>query len=272
MRFFDKLDDAVSRNRSQLCVGLDTDPARMPAGIGVADFNREIIDATADLVCAYKLNFAFYEALGEAGMKALRQTLEHIPADLPTIADAKRNDIGNTAAAYATAVFGNLGFDAMTVSPYLGFDSVAAYAAYEDKGVFVLCRTSNPGAADFQDLACRYEDETLPLYQVVARKVDEWNTAGNLGLVVGATYPEELGIIRANHPAMTFLIPGIGAQGGDLARTVANGADARGRGMVINSSRQVLYASTGKDFAAAARRAASQLRDDINHQLTALSA
>lgn len=271
MRFFDKLDAAVTRNRSLLCIGLDTDPARMPPGITVADFNRAIIDATADLVCAYKPNLAFYEALGEAGMEALRQTLEHIPADVPTIADAKRNDIGNTAAAYATAIFTNLGFDAMTVSPYLGFDSVAAYAAYEDKGVFVLCRTSNPGAADFQDLACRYGDETLPLYQVVARKVDEWNTAGNLGLVVGATYPEELGVIRASHPEMTFLVPGIGAQGGDLAQAVANGADTRGRGMVINSSRQILYASTGKDFAAAARQAASQLRDNINRHLPASS-
>ncbi len=272
MRFFDKLNAAVTRNRSQLCIGLDTDSARMPAGISVAHFNREIIDATADLVCAYKPNFAFYEALGDSGMDALRQTLEHIPADVPTIADAKRNDIGNTAAAYAKAVFSNLGFDAMTVSPYLGSDSVAAYAAHEDKGIFVLCRTSNPGAADFQDIACRYGNDTLPLYQVVARKVDEWNTTGNLGLVVGATYPEELGIIRGNHPAMTFLIPGIGAQGGDLTRTVANGADSRGRGMVINSSRQVLYASTGKDFAAAARRSAGQLRDDINRQVDALSA
>jgi len=272
MKFFDKLDAAVSRNRSLVCIGLDTDPSRMPAGITVSDFNREIIDATTDLVCAYKPNLAFYEALGEAGMEALRQTLEHIPADVPTIADGKRNDIGNTAAAYASAIFTNLGFDAMTVDPYLGSDSVAAYAAYQDKGVFVLCRTSNPGAADFQDLACRYGNETLPLYQVVARKVEEWNTAGNLGLVVGATYPEELGIIRANHPGMTFLVPGIGAQGGDIAGTVANGADARGRGMVINSSRQILYASTGKDFAEAARRAAEQLRDDINRYLPASSA
>jgi orotidine-5'-phosphate decarboxylase len=160
----------------------------------------------------------------------------------------------------------------MTVSPYLGADSVAAYARYEDKGVFVLCRTSNPGAKDFQDLACRYREETLPLYQVVAARVEEWNTAGNLGLVVGATYPEELGIIRARHPALSFLVPGIGAQGGDLAKAVANGADGRGRGMVINSSRQVLYASNGKDFADAARRVAGKTRDDINLHLPAPSA
>ncbi len=272
MKFFDKLDAAATRNRSLLCIGLDTDPDKIPAGMGIAEFNREIIDATADLVCAYKPNLAFYEAQGEAGMKALRDTLDHIPSDVPTIADAKRNDIGNTAAAYATAIFNNLGFDSMTVSPYLGSDSVAAYAAYRDKGVFVLCRTSNPGATDFQDLACRYWNETLPLYQVVARKVDEWNTVGNLGLVVGATYPEELGIIRRRHPGLTFLVPGIGAQGGDLARAVANGADARSRGMVINSSRQVLYASTGSDFTAAARRVAKQLRDDINRQLPVHSA
>ena len=269
MKFFDKLDAAVSRNHSLVCVGLDTDPGRIPAGISVADFNRAIIDATADLVCAYKPNLAFYEAQGEAGMEALRQTLKHIPADMPTIADAKRNDIGNTADAYAKAIFTNLGFDSMTVDPYLGSDSVAAYAAYKDKGVFVLCRTSNPGAVDFQDLACRYGDETLPLYQVVARKVEEWNTAGNLGLVVGATYPEELGVIRAHHPGITFLIPGIGAQGGDIARAVTSGADARSRGMVINSSRQILYASNGKDFADAARRAAMELRDAINRHLPA---
>lgn len=267
MKFFDKLDAAVTRNRSLVCIGLDTDPARIPAGVSVTDFNKEIIDATADLVCAYKPNFAFYEAQGEPGMAALQQTLKHIPADIPTIADAKRGDIGNTAAAYARAIFTGLGFDSITVNPYLGEDSVAPFAAYEDKGIFLLCRTSNPGAADFQDLVCRYGNETLPLYQVVARKAADWNTAGNIGLVVGATHPEELGIIRAASPGMTFLIPGIGAQGGDIARTVASGADSRGRGMVINSSRGILYASNGPDFAAAARQAAIQLRDDINRHL-----
>ncbi len=264
MRFVEKLADAVQRNRSLVCVGLDPDPARMPEGLGVADFNRAIIDATADLVCAYKPNLAFYEALGTDGNAALRETLQHIPAGIPVIADAKRGDIGNTAAAYARALFDDLGFDATTVSPYLGGDSLEPFLEYPDRGVFILCRTSNPGAADFQDLLCEHEGSLKPLYEIVALKAGSWNRRGNVGLVVGATYPDELEAIRRQHPDIPFLVPGVGAQGGDVARTIRAGLDARGRGLVINSSRQILYASSGKDFAEAARDAASALRDEIN--------
>jgi len=272
MAFAEKLNKAVDRSNSLVCVGLDPDPKRMPEGISVADFNRSIVDATADLVCAYKLNFAFYEALGEEGQNALRNTLKHIPAGVPTIADAKRNDIGNTAAAYARAIFDNLGFDAMTVNPYLGFDAVEPFVSYRDRGVFVLCRTSNPGAADFQDLRCRHGRGYRPLYQMVALKAAEWNTHGNVGLVVGATYPGELGILRRSHPDMLFLVPGIGTQGGDVAQAVRQGMNAQGKGMVVNSSRQVLYASPGKDFDTAARAAATALRDEINRHRSVQSA
>jgi len=264
MDFGEKLGRAVEQNRSLLCVGLDPDPARMPAGVSVADFNRAIVDATADLVCAYKPNLAFYEALGQAGQDALRQTLRHIPDHIPVIADAKRNDIGNTTAAYARALFEDLGVDAATVNPYLGFDSVEPFASYRDRGIFVLCRTSNPGAADFQDLPCRQGRHYLPLYQVVAQRAAAWNTRGNIGLVVGATYPAELGIIRKSHPSMLLLVPGVGTQGGEVAQVLRQGADARGGGIMVNSSRQVLYASRGKDFDRAARAAALTLRDEIN--------
>jgi len=272
MDFSRKLNAAVERNNSLVCVGLDPDPKRMPEGISVAYFNRAIVDATSDLVCAYKPNLAFYEALGREGQEALRQTLRHIPADVPVIADAKRSDIGNTAAAYARAIFEDLGFDACTVNPYLGGDSVEPFASYRDRGVFILCRTSNPGAADFQDLRCRHGGKSLPLYQIVALRAAEWNTHGNIGLVVGATYPGELGIIRKQHPDMLFLIPGVGAQGGDAAQVVRQGASVEGRGIIINSSRQVLYASQGKDFDTAARTAAEALRDEINRHLSALPA
>jgi orotidine-5'-phosphate decarboxylase len=264
VRFVDKLADAVQRNRSLVCVGLDPDPARMPEGLGVAEFNHAIIDATADLVCAYKPNLAFYEALGTAGHDALRRTLEHIPTGIPMIADAKRNDIGNSAAGYARALFDDLGFDATTVNPYLGGDSLEPFLDYGDRGVFILCRTSNPGAGDFQDLLCEHEGILMPLYEIVALKANSWNRHGNVGLVVGATYPDEMERIRRQHPDIPFLVPGVGTQGGEVARAIRSGLDARGRGLVVNSSRQVLYASSGRDFAEAARDAASALRDEIN--------
>ena len=264
MRFVEKLADAMQRNRSLVCVGLDPDPARMPEGLGVAEFNRAIMDATADLVCAYKPNLAFYEALGTAGHAALRRTLQHVPDGIPVIADAKRGDIGNTAAAYARAIFDDLGFDATTVNPYLGGDSLEPFLEYGDRGVFILCRTSNPGSADFQSLLCEQEGSLKPLYEIVALKAGSWNQRGNVGLVVGATYPDELNSIRRQHPDIPLLVPGVGAQGGDVARTIRSGLDARGRGLVINSSRQVLYASSGGDFAEAARDAVSALRDEIN--------
>ena len=183
------------------------------------------------------------------------------------IGDAKRGDIGNTAKAYARAIFDNFGFDAVTVSPYLGFDSIKPFIEYRDKGIFILCRTSNAGAVDFQSLRSEMENSYRPLFEIVALKASQWNTYGNIGLVVGATYPEELKLIRNSHPDMPLLIPGVGAQGGDLASTVRYGIDARGEKAIINSSRQIIYASREKDFAQAARRAASSLREQINSYL-----
>ncbi len=264
MDFTAKLAGACRKNRSLLCVGLDTDPALLPGGVDVFGFNKAIIDATADLVCAYKPNIAFYEAQGNAGLDALKRTRDYVPGDIPVIIDAKRGDIGNTAAAYARSLFEDFRFDAATVSPYLGFDSLEPFFRYQDRGVFILCRTSNPGAADFQSLACKVEGGHKPLFEIVAEKVNSWNRYGNLGLVVGATYPEELKLIRRKYPEMPLLVPGVGAQGGELALAVRYGADAGRQRTIINSSRQILYASKGKDFAAAARRVAREMRDDIN--------
>jgi orotidine-5'-phosphate decarboxylase len=259
MKFTDKLLNASRKNKSWLCVGLDPDPELMP-GVEVLQFNKAIIEATSDLVCAYKPNLAFYEALGAEGLAILEKTIKCIPGDIPVIGDAKRGDIGNTARAYARALFSVLGFDAATVNPYLGFDSIEPFISYEDKGVFILCRTSNQGAADFQNL----QANGLPLYEVVARKAKEWNTHGNIGLVVGATYPEEVRKVRSICPEMPLLIPGIGAQGGDLASAVGYGVDARGEKAIINVSRQILYASREKDFAQAARNTAEGIRNQIN--------
>ncbi len=271
MNFIEKLTGAARKNKSLLCIGLDPDPELMPDKVGVFEFNKAIIDATSDLVCAYKPNLAFYEALGNEGLTALKRTVDYIPEDIPVIADAKRGDIGNTARAYAKTIFADFNFDATTVSPYLGFDSIEPFIQYHDKGVFILCRTSNAGAVDFQTLRCEVENGPHPLFEIVALKASQWNTHGNIGLVVGATYPEELRLIRQSHPDMPLLIPGIGTQGGDLALTVRYGVDAQGERAIINSSRQIIYASRGKDFAEAARRAASILRDQINQQLSTLT-
>ncbi len=265
MSFVDKLLNAARKNKSLLCVGLDPNLDMMPK-MGVLEFNRAIIDATSDLVCAYKPNLAFYEALGSEGLAALEKTVEHIPDGIPVIGDAKRGDIGNTAKAYAKALFSNFGFDAATVSPYLGFDSLEPFISYQDKGVFILCRTSNPGARDFQDLHCKAGP---PLYETVARKASEWNVYGNIGLVVGATYPEELKVIRSLCPEMCLLIPGIGTQGGDLASAVNYGVDAHGQKAIINVSRKILYASREGDFARAARDMADKIRSQINSCLEA---
>lgn len=270
MNFVEKLAGIVRKNQSRLCIGLDPDPALMPDGTGVFEFNKAVIDATRDLVCVYKPQFAFYEALGQEGMEALRQTIKYIPRDIVVIADAKRGDIGNTSRAYARAIFDDLGCDSATVNPYLGFDSIEPFIAYREKGVFVLCRTSNPGAADFQSLRCETENGSRTLFEIVAQKAAQWNKHGNIGLVVGATSPEELRQIRQNYPDVPLLIPGIGAQGGDLALTVRYGADIKGERTIISSSRQILYASKGKDFAAAARRAALALRDEINKLMVKL--
>ena len=269
MIFTEKLAQASRKNQSLLCVGLDTDPALIPSGLSIFEFNKAIIDATADLVCAYKPNIAFYEALGNPGLDALKRTRDYISADIPVIIDAKRGDIGNTAAAYARSLFDYYDFDAMTASPYLGYDSLESFISYQDRGVFILCRTSNPGAVDFQSLTCKTDGGEKMLFEVVAEKVNSWNKYGNLGLVVGATYPEELKLMRQRYPELPLLIPGVGTQGGELSLVAQYGVDAGRQRTVINSSRQVLYASRGKDFAGAARNVARDLRDRINSFLAA---
>ncbi len=258
--FADKLAKAGRRNSSFLCVGLDPDPALMPHP-HVPSFLQEIVQATADLVCAYKPNLAFFEALGTGGMQTLLESLRSVPDDIPIIADAKRGDIGNTARFYARALFDEYQFDAATVNPYGGRDAVEPFLEYADRGVFIWCRSSNPGAADLQDLALA---DGRPLYEAVAERAREWNVHGNVGLVVGATWPEELARVRRVCPKMTILLPGVGAQEGDLAASVEAAADASGGGFIVNVSRRVLYASAGGDYARAARRAAQELRDEIN--------
>ena len=271
MIFIEKLDKAIKKNKSLVCVGLDPDPQLMPEHTSLLEFNQAIIDATADLVCAYKPNFAFYEALGNEGMEALRRSVEHIPDSIPVIGDAKRGDIGNTAKAYAKAIFNDLQFDATTVNPYLGYDALKPFIEYKNKGIFILCRTSNQGALDFQSLICETDKGRQPLFEVVAQKAEEWNTYGNIGLVVGATYPEELKLIRQRYPEMPLLVPGVGAQGGELELVVKYGTDAGRQRTIVNSSRQVIYASRGKDFAVAARKAAEELRNQINSYLESSS-
>ena len=264
MNFLEKLLQAARTNSSLLCIGLDPDPELMPK-VDVFQFNKAIVDATSDLVCAYKPNLAFYEALGIEGLTALQQTVAYIPKSIPVIGDAKRGDIGNTARAYARALFETLGFDAATVNPYLGRDSIEPFIEYREKGVFILCRTSNVGSAHFQALPLL--QTSRPLFELVAERAKEWNLYGNVGLVVGATYPEELRQVRQLCPEMPLLIPGIGAQGGDLANAVRYGVDAKGEKAIISSSRQILYASRGEDFAPAAREAALNLRHEINRYL-----
>jgi len=265
MNFIEKLTAATRKNNSLVCVGLDPDPKLMPEGLGVYEFNKAIIDATADIACAYKPNFAFYEALGDEGIAALKATIKYVPSGIPVIGDAKRGDIGNTSKAYATALFEVFKLDGATISPYLGFDGIEPFLQYKDKGLFILCRTSNSGAVDFQSLKCKTPGGgTRCLYEIVAAKAGEWNKNGNIGLVVGATYPEELKIIREQHPSLPFLIPGVGAQGGEIETTVKYGTDKNGERAVVNSSRGIIYASRGKDFAPAARKAAMTLRDQLN--------
>ena len=256
----EKLAGAADANRSLLCVGLDPDPARI-AGSDIAGYLCAVIDATKDLVCAYKPNLAFYEQLGREGYDTLQSVLAHIPEDIVTIADAKRGDVPNTAAAYARALFDDLGFDATTANPYLGADSLAPFLEREDKLTIIVCRTSNPGARDLQDLPVG--ESGRPLYEAVAELAKTWDTRGNAGLVVGATYPDELRRVRQICPEMPILLPGIGPQEGDLGRSLDAGLDAQGAGLIVNASRAVLYASSGADFADAARREAEALRSAI---------
>ncbi len=266
------------------CVGLDSEYARIPAAVregtavgdAIFNFNRAIVDATCDLACAYKPNDAFYAAYGMPGLLALIRTVAYIQErapEVPVIWDAKRADIGNTNRGYAEAAFGidggagaiTVNADAITVHPYLGIGALQPFLDRTDKGIFVLCRTSNPEAGEFQDLAVTVGNETMPLYQWVARQVaTQWNGNGNLGLVVGATYPGELAEVRRIVGDLPLLIPGIGAQGGDLEATVKAGMDSNRQGMIINSSRGIIFASSGLDYAKDARRATSDITEQIN--------
>ena len=269
MNFINKLSAAWTSNDSLLCVGLDPDMAKLPAQFqndpqGIYHFCREIIDATADLACSFKPQIAYFAALSaedqlEKICAYMREQYPHIPL----ILDAKRGDIGATARQYAREAYDRYGADAVTVNPYMGSDSVEPYMEWRDRGVIILCRTSNAGGSDLQFLDVGGQ----PLYQHVARLVAEkWNSNGQCALVVGATYPEELAQVRAIVGDMPLLVPGIGAQGGDIAATVQSGKTAAGAGMMINSSRAILYAApqAGEDFASAARRVALETRDAIN--------
>ncbi len=246
---------------SLICVGLDPQPARTPPG-EILRFNTRVIEACADLVCAFKPQSAFYEAAGEVGWQALRDTIatvRRLAPDAMVILDAKRNDIGNTAEAYASSAFDWFDADAVTINPYLGGDAVAPFLLRPERGAFALCRTSNPGASDLQSLPMA---DGEPLYLGVAERAREWGESHhrNLGLVVGATWPRELADVRARCPEMPILLPGIGAQGGDLEASVAAGVDARGRGLLVSASRSVIYAGTPDQI----RAAAAELRDAAN--------
>jgi orotidine-5'-phosphate decarboxylase len=269
MAFVKQLEQAWRRNESLVCVGLDPEPARFPAGLrdapdAIFAFCRDIVDATADLVCCFKPQIAHFAAL--RAEDALERLIAHIHAQhpgLPVILDAKRGDIGSTAQNYAIEAFDRYAADAVTANPYLGRDSVQPFVDRADRGVVLLCRTSNPGARDLQDLVVSSTGQ--PLYRHVAMLVArEWNVNGNCALVVGATYPRELAEVREIVGAMPLLVPGVGAQGGDVAAVVQNGKSAAGTGLIVSSSRAILYAGADGDFAAAARRATQVLRDEIN--------
>ena len=267
--FLARLEKACETNQSLICVGLDHD-AKQTAAADPLTFNKAIVDATSDLVCAYKPNVAFYEALGIPGLEALGRTVEYIreaARQAVVIGDAKRGDVGPSAEAYARAAFEVWGFDAVTVNAWGGEDSIDPFLAYEGRGVFVWCRGSNPGSAELQDMTVETPAGPQPLYQHLAGLCQDWNSNGNVGLVVGATSPGQLEEVRRACPEMPLLIPGVGAQGGDLDAAVRAGTDSRGRLAVINSSRGIIYASAGPDYADAARREAEALRARINQVL-----
>ena len=265
--YTERLRASMARSRSLVCVGLDPEPARMPLR-DVAAFNRAIIDATADLVCAYKPNLGHYEALGIPGLSALEETIEHIRSAAPgvvLIGDAKRGDVGSTSAAYARAMFEVWGFDATTVNAYGGGEALTPFLEYADRGVYVWCRSSNPGAAELQDLVL---DSGETVFERLAAQVVDWESRAAVGLVAGATYPADVAALRALAPGASLLAPGVGAQGGDLGAAVRAGAGEDGRGIVIASSRAVTYASESEgDFAEAARAAAAALRGGVNDVL-----
>jgi len=269
--FINHFQQTLRARRSQLCVGLDPDLQKLPAALprsaaGVITFCQELIAATSAFAAAFKINFAFFEALGKTGWEALHVVAAALPDDVIKIADAKRGDIGHTARLYADAVFRELPFDAVTVNPYLGEDAAQSFLEDANKGVFFLCRTSNPGSGEIQN----FPDRTRPLYLHIAAQVREWNKNRNAGLVVGATHPRELQQVRQVSPDLPFLIPGVGAQGGDLETAVRIGATATGDLAIINASRSIIFAAAGKNFAEAAAREAERMRDEMRNVLLAV--
>lgn len=274
--FGERLAGAVEAHGSLVCVGLDPVLGRLPSRVGaqpdvtraIVAFNAGVIEATSDLVCAYKPNLAFYLAHGLAGVSALEETRRLVPDHIPVILDAKVGDMDNTAEAYATAYFDTWGFDAVTVNPYLGEDSLAPFMRRPERGVIVVCKTSNPGSGDLQDVPSLDGDRQQPLYLTVADRVASWaeRWPATLGLVVGATYPEELAAIRRRCPEAPILLPGIGAQGGDLEASLRAGLDARGAGLMVSASRSIIFAGSELhgDWTDAVRTAAATLRDAVN--------
>jgi len=269
MNIQDKFTKIMKTNNSLVCVGLDSDFNKLPVFLKERanpqfEFNKAIIDATADLVCSYKPNSAFYEALGDTGIQQLKMTCDYLRQNYPEILiilDAKRADIGNTNQGYVEFAYDYLGADAITLHPYLGSEAIKPFLEREDKAAIILCKTSNPGAGELQDLMV----DGSPLYQMVAEKVvKEWNKLNNCMLVVGATYPEELKIVRQIAGEMTFLVPGVGAQGGDIEKTVKAGLNSAKMGIIINSSRGIIFASSGDDFAKKAREETLKLKNEIN--------
>lgn len=272
MNFAERLLERCSAQNSLLCVGLDPLWERLPEVVRclpdpIDAFNQAVVEAAAPWACAFKPNIAFYEAHGAEGMELLRRTVAfiHDHTGALVIVDAKRADVGHTSAAYARALFDQLEADAVTLNPYLGGQALAPFLERPERGCFVLCRTSNPGAGEFQDLLV----DGRPLYQQVAKSVRRWNERGNCGLVVGATYPEELDQVRQLCPELPLLIPGVGAQQGDLDRAVRAGLDPHGGGILVNVARSILYASSGPDFAQAAGRVAQEMCAAINRARSA---
>ncbi len=269
-----QLFDNIKAKQSYLCVGLDTDLEKIPKHLlnsedPVFEFNKQIIDATADFAIAYKPNLAFYEAMGPRGLESLIKTLEYIPKNIFTIADAKRGDIGNTSNLYARAYFEYYGFDAVTVAPYMGEDSVKPFMEFKNKWVILLALTSNMGALDFQLLNVKRSSaaEPHPLYKAVINKAQNWGTADQLMFVIGATRGEMMAEIRTMIPEHFLLVPGIGAQGGNLTEVSKLGMNNQ-CGLIINASRSIIYASGGNDFAVAARQAAQELQVEMSDCLS----
>ena len=264
MSFNERLNEVCIKRNSLVCIGLDVDLKKIPHFILDKEepqffFSKAIIDATLEYAAAYKINTAFFEAYGSKGWEAMAKIVNYLPGDVIKIADAKRGDIGNTSKMYARAFFKELNFDAITINPYLGGDAVAPFLENERKGVFILCHTTNKGAGDFQ----KFSNGEKALYELVAEKVRQWNGKNNCGLVVGATYPDEMKHVRNLAPELPFLVPGLGAQGGDFDLAIQYATDENGLGAIFNFSRGIIYRSDGEDFAEAAGKKTKQIQEDI---------